>query len=45
MKNLKSVLEASGSSLGQVIKCTVFLKDASPPSLPVVGPKSCKCSG
>lgn len=27
LKNMKSVLEASGSSMSQVIKCTVFLKD------------------
>jgi 2-iminobutanoate/2-iminopropanoate deaminase len=26
-QNLKAVLEASGSSLGQVVKTTVFLKD------------------
>ena len=27
LENLKAVLEASGSSLGQVVKTTVFLKD------------------
>jgi 2-iminobutanoate/2-iminopropanoate deaminase len=27
LENLKAVLEASGSSLGQVLKTTVFLKD------------------
>ena len=27
LKNLRAVLEASGSSMGQVIKTTVFLKD------------------
>jgi 2-iminobutanoate/2-iminopropanoate deaminase len=27
LENLKAVLEAGGSSLGQVIKATVFLKD------------------
>jgi 2-iminobutanoate/2-iminopropanoate deaminase len=27
MDNLKAVLEASGSSLAQVVKCSVFLKD------------------
>lgn len=29
LKNLKAVLEAAGSSLGQVIKATVFMKDLS----------------
>ena len=27
MENLKAILEAGGSSLGQVVKATVFLKD------------------
>ena len=27
LKNVKSVLEAAGASLGDVAKCTVFLKD------------------
>lgn len=27
MENLKAVLEAGGSSLSKVVKCTVFLKD------------------
>jgi len=27
LENLKAVLEAAGSSLQQVVKCTVFLKD------------------
>ena len=27
MENVKAVLEAAGSSLGQVLKCTVFLTD------------------
>jgi len=27
MNNLKAVLEAGGSSLSKVVKCTVFLKD------------------
>lgn len=27
LDNLKAVLEAGGSSLGNVVKCTVFLKD------------------
>jgi 2-iminobutanoate/2-iminopropanoate deaminase len=29
LENLKAVLEAGGSSLGQVVKATVFLKDMS----------------
>jgi 2-iminobutanoate/2-iminopropanoate deaminase len=29
LENLKAVLEAGGSSLGQVVKATVFLKDLS----------------
>lgn len=29
LKNLKAVLEAAGSSLGKVVKTTVFLKDLS----------------
>ena len=27
LRNLRAVLEAGGSSLGQVVKCTCFLKD------------------
>ena len=27
LKNLKAVLEAAGSSMAQVVKCTVFLQD------------------
>ncbi len=27
LDNIKAVLDAAGSSLGQVVKCTVFLKD------------------